>query len=434
MDNSVTILGQIILLLLGFFSTFVIFNFMSKFEREVYRKKSFYVIGYILYTFGVFIIKNLDNGVVNLIVTAVFTAFMGHFLYNRKRIFLLYYSIFIIFIAVTQIIASFLFNLICYKFNINFYSLDTALITISVIINIVVLGMSRLFITFYSKKKISRLTLVQFINFLILPIFSMFYITTLMMYVQVYLSPQDIILLIVNIVSILALNIFITNIFESISRNNELKNQLLLHEELSKLQYEYYGAIENKYNSSRKLIHDVKNHIHTIENLYKAQEHEKARAYSENMYRLFEELGQKQFTSNKTLNIILNDKYQKAIRNNITLKCFVETAELDFIKDIDLTTIFANLLDNAIEAAQESVGEKEICLKLAKFNDFLVINISNTTNEELITKGNLLRTTKKNHSGLGLQNVKLALSKYQGNMTINYHEGVFTVNIVIPSD
>ncbi|WP_242833439.1 sensor histidine kinase [Clostridium sp. BL8] len=293
--------------------------------------------------------------------------------------------------------------------------------------------MSRLFIAFYSKKKISRLTLVQFINFLILPIFSMFYITTLMMYVQVYLSPQDIILLIVNIVSILALNIFITNIFENISRNNELKNQLLLHEELSKMQYEYYGAIENKYNSSRKLIHDVKNHINTIENLYKAQEHEKAREYSENMYRLFEELGQKQFTSNKTLNIILNDKYQKAISSNITLKCFVETAELDFIKDIDLTTIFANLLDNAIEAAQESVGEKEICLKVARFNDFLVINVSNTTNEELITKGNLVRTTKKNHSGLGLQNVKLVLMRYQGNMTIKYDEGIFTVNLVIPA-
>lgn len=199
------------------------------------------------------------------------------------------------------------------------------------------------------------------------------------------------------------------------------------------MQYEYYGAIENKYNSSRKLIHDVKNHIHTIENLYKAQEHEKAREYSENMYRLFEELGQKQFTSNKTLNIILNDKYQKAICNNITLKCFVETAELDFIEDIDLTTIFANLLDNAIEAAQESVGEKEICLKVAKFNDFVVINISNTTNEELVIKGNQLRTTKKNHSGLGLENVKLVLMRYQGNMTIKYDEGMFTVNLVIPA-
>ncbi|EQB86786.1 hypothetical protein M918_12570 [Clostridium sp. BL8] len=85
MDNSVTILGQIILVLLGFFSTFVIFNFMSKFEREVYRKKSLYVVGYILYTFGVFIIKNLDNGVVNLIVTTAFTSLIGHFLYNKKR-------------------------------------------------------------------------------------------------------------------------------------------------------------------------------------------------------------------------------------------------------------------------------------------------------------------------------------------------------------
>lgn len=432
MDNSVSILGQIILVLLGFFSTFIIFNFMSKFEREVHQKKYLYVIAYILFTFIMFIIKNFVDGVMNLIITAALTAIIGHFLYNRKRIFIMYYSIFIIFLAVTQIVASFLFNFVCFKLSINFYSMDTALITLSIVMQITILGMSRLFIVFYSKKKISRLTPIQFVNFLMLPVFSIFYITTLMMYVQVYLSAQDIVLLIANIASILALNIFITNIFESISRNNELKNEVLLYEQLSKMQYEYYSAIENKYNSSRKLIHDVKNHMHSIENLYKAQENEKAREYAENMYRMFEELGQKQFTSNKVLNIILNDKYQKAINNDITLKCYIETLDLDFIKDMDLTTIFSNLLDNAIEGVQERLGSKEIWLKVAKFNDFLVINVSNNTDVPPISDGDELRTTKKQHSGLGLQNVKLTLLKYQGNMRIDYDKEIFTVNIVIP--
>ncbi|MCY6960137.1 hypothetical protein [Clostridium brassicae] len=46
LNNSVTILGQIITFLLGLFSTYIIFDFMSKFERNLYYKKHFYVIAY----------------------------------------------------------------------------------------------------------------------------------------------------------------------------------------------------------------------------------------------------------------------------------------------------------------------------------------------------------------------------------------------------
>ena len=47
----------------------------------------------------------------------------------------------------------------------------------------------------------------------------------------------------------------------------------------TRIEYDYYKRLENKYADSRKVIHDIKNHLQIIEELYKdAQEH-KAEIY-----------------------------------------------------------------------------------------------------------------------------------------------------------
>ena len=434
MVNSVTVLGQIIIFLLGIFSTYIIFDFMSKFGRTKYYKKYFYVIGFVLFNLVIIASGMFSSGPINLVITIAATAIVGHFLYNHEKICILYYSLYIIFLCVFQLIVSALFNFICFNFNIHFYSADIFAITSSIIMQFANLSASRLFIICYKKKKIERITPVQYLNFLVLPVFSIFYITTLMMYVQIYLSMEDIILLLINIASIIVLNIFVTNIFQSISKNNELKNELQLYEQQAKLQYDYYTSLEDKYKNSRKIIHDMKNHLQTIENLYQLQENEKAQRYTEDMYKMFDKLVHKYYTSNKVLNIIINDKIQRAESFDASINCKVGDVDLEFIKDIDLTTIFSNLLDNAIEGVINLEGNKSIILKIDKFNDFIVINITNSMDKSPIKGDEGFKSTKKNHKGLGLQNVKLAVEKYEGSMRIDYDEKNFKVNIVIPSN
>ncbi|WP_268060820.1 sensor histidine kinase [Clostridium brassicae] len=230
------------------------------------------------------------------------------------------------------------------------------------------------------------------------------------------------------------LNIFITNIFQSISKNNELKNELQLYEQQAKIQYEYYTSLESKYENSRKIVHDVKNHLQTIENLYEINEHEKAEQYTEDIYKIFDKLGQKYYTTNKVLNIIINDKMQRAENFNISLDCKIGDVNIEFIKDIDVTTIFSNLLDNAIECAKDTFENKVIFLRIDKFNDFIVINITNALEKPPIKDNGNFKSTKKNHNGIGLQNIKRALEKYEGNMRIEYDEKAFKVNIVIPNN
>lgn len=434
MNNSMTVLGQVITILLGLFSTYIIFDFMSRFGRELYYKKYIYIVSYILYTAVIFLSKMFCGELLNLAITIAATALIGHLLYNKKKMYILYYSMFIVSLVIFQLVISFLFQIICYYSNVNFYTADIYVITSSIVGQFANLSASRFFITCYKKKRIEKITLVQYLNFLVFPIFSIFYITTLMMYVQTYSSIEDIILLLVNIASIIVLNIFITNIFQSISKNNELKSELKLYEQQAKLQYDYYTSLESKYKSSRKILHDMKNHLQTIENLYKLQENEKAHVYTEDLYKMFDKLAHKYYSSNKVLNIIINDKIQRAESMGVNINCKIGDADMDFIKDIDLTTIFSNLLDNAIEGVKNLSEDKNINLKIEKFNDFIVINISNSIDKLPVKIKEGFASTKKNHKGLGLQNVSKALEKYEGNMRIDCDEKSFKVNIVIPNN
>ncbi|OPJ60951.1 sensor histidine kinase [Clostridium oryzae] len=431
-NDAFRIFEQIVIILIGFFSTYIIFYFMSRFERTLYRRKYVYVIAYLIYTGALFVAQIFGGFTLNIIVTIFGTILVGHFLYNNKKIYIFYYSLYIVAILCFNIAALPMLEAIYRLVNVDFYNVVTLNIASSVVVQFINLSATKLFIIFYGRKNIQKISRFQYFNFLVLPLFSIFYVITLLMYMQIYISIEDLILLTVNIASIIVLNVFITNVFESVSRNNELKSELLLYEQQTKMQYDYYNSLEKKYKNSRKLIHDVKNHLQTIEELYRQQDSEKAKQYAKDMDKMFDKFAQRSYTSNKVLNIILNDKIQKAEELHIFFDCKIGNADMNFIKDIDLTSIFANLIDNAIEGARKANKQKYVLLKMDKFNGSFVINIENSIDKTPATIGHKFQSSKKNHEAIGIGNVKRTLEKYEGDVRIHFSDKVFKVNIVIP--
>lgn len=57
--------------------------------------------------------------------------------------------------------------------------------------------------------------------------------------------------------------------------------------------------------------------------------------------------------SNEILSIVMSQKIISAETENIKVHTEIEDLLLDFIVDIDITAIFANLWDNAIEACKK---------------------------------------------------------------------------------
>ena len=99
--------------------------------------------------------------------------------------------------------------------------------------------------------------------------------------------------------------------------------------------------------------------------------------------------------------------------------------DLSLLKYIDTCTIFANALDNAVKACSEiQNGEKKIVLEVKRTNDILSIIIEN---QKIVSS----KLDKHNH-GFGVENIKMAVEKYNGIVSIDYTDTIFTLAISIP--
>mgnify|MGYP000887539359 CR=1 FL=1 len=212
---------------------------------------------------------------------------------------------------------------------------------------------TRLLTFFMGKKLKGRLSGKQLLSILILPGFSLFYITSLTEISGVYLQLYGMELLTANIAAVLLMNVYFFYLLSHLIRSRRLEEQLVLYQRENELRYHYYEELDRKYRESRKVIHDMKNHLQAVEDLYAGQKTEAGDRYVKDLYHMLNVLGEKRYTENQMLNIILNEKIREAEAKGITVTVRVGDIDLSDIKEIDLTTIFANLLDNAIEAAGE---------------------------------------------------------------------------------
>ena len=139
----------------------------------------------------------------------------------------------------------------------------------------------------------------------------------------------------------------------------------------------------------------------------------------------------RQYCDNLILNTIISDKVDYCRKNGIHFQVDIQNVYIDFMKQIDITTLFGNILDNALEAC-EKTNEKELSLKVYPFNKLVYIQLSNSFHEKIkwSAKGRPL-SAKGEHHGIGLGNVENVLKDYNGSIQFTVEEQTFSVEIMI---
>ena len=231
----------------------------------------------------------------------------------------------------------------------------------------------------------------------------------------------------------LAFDIYIVYLIYKISKANQYKNDLRLARQQSNMQLAVYRELSDKYHMSRAVAHDVREHIKALEGLIDNNYVESAMQYTKLLNKELDKLTPEFKVSNQILSIIINNKLAQAEKLNIDLILDIEDLSIDFISDLDITSIFANILDNAFEACSE-LEEKDRIMKLTihKINSFLVVNISNKYKKVRQDSDGKFLTTKEDHEGFGLSNVKRAVERYDGVFNVETDQGLFVVKITIP--
>lgn len=244
----------------------------------------------------------------------------------------------------------------------------------------------------------------QKLIFWTMPILSVIFLISLLLIGDYYVRWNGYALIIFNIVLLFGMNLVVFYSYQLVAKSCENKQR-------EELLYQHYLKLEESYQASRKIVHDLKNHMQVITELYEMGEIQKAKQYNQEVFHILNQSHHLWYTENRMLNIILNEKLCHKNLQNVKLELDIQEHCLDRINEMDITTIFANLLDNAIEAIG-SEGQEPRFLKISikEAKDFLIIHVANSM-------GNVQKREKK-HEGLGLGNVKEAVEKYEGTCTV----------------
>ena len=194
---------------------------------------------------------------------------------------------------------------------------------------------------------------------------------------------------------------------------------------------------ESQYHFSRELInsinvksHDLKKQIRYL----KASSGEHADFIAE-VESLADAYDATYHTENAALNAVLTEKSLLCLENKIPFSFTGDGDGLDFMRGIDLFTLFANLLDNAVEASLKlEEGERSVRLVMKRQFDFISIHCANRFSGELIERDGALRTLKADaeEHGFGYRSMEEIVDKYDGSITHRAEDGTFVVNILLP--
>ena len=360
------------------------------------------------------------NDLLTMVVLSIYYTIIGYFLYHNDKVGVLYQLGFMFFMYATQMISIMVAMKLWQVLRLEHLTYVYIMILLKAFQLIIVTFLFRLLI---QKRFVSVQPRFKIRGMILVPVISMILIFWFTVSADVFFLRYGYEWLIVYCVLILLINLYCFYFWYDVSKTQELKYKLELMRQQNELTHQFYADLELNYTKSRKVIHDIRNHLQMIEQSQKFTESH----YVEDVHQMLNELGMMYYTDNCMLNIILNDKLKGLEPGQVT--CRLLGVRLDFLSEMDTTTIFANLLDNALEAAR-GTDDFQLQIQGEQIQDFCVIKLSNTTNGKYVPG----HSEKAGHEGIGLENVRNAVQKYHGELQTGQKGQTFFVTLLFPDN
>lgn len=198
-------------------------------------------------------------------------------------------------------------------------------------------------------------------------------------------------------------------------------------------QYEQYQqSIKNAEIINQK-YHDLKHHIALLRN---EQDSLKKEEYLNELERTIKPHETEFKTGHHALDILLTQKANDILENDINFTCVADGEHLSFISVLDILSLFGNAMDNAIESVKTIQQLEKRIIKLAVFaqNQLLFIKLDNYyVNELNVIDGNFITTKKdKLNHGYGIKSIKTIVEKYGGSVRFSTENHWFSLMILLP--
>ena len=218
----------------------------------------------------------------------------------------------------------------------------------------------------------------------------------------------------------------------------QTREQLILQNEQNLLQMQVVAAqvhLEKLKESQEKTMiyrHDMRHHLNLINSYLLDNNKVAAQKYITEVEKGIHSVVVEKYCNNYTVNLILYSYITKAKNEQITVKTQIHLPEKNTISDMDLCVIFANAIENAINASKfiQNVNHRTLQILCNTTSDKLLIQITNSYEGEVIFANDMPVSSKENH-GLGTKSIVAVVQKYNGLYSFTTEDGVFKTRIIL---
>lgn len=417
------------------------FLMMNVFFEKKYKSKLPTVIAFVISSATLLTLQETgQSGTLKSLIQMLLILCVVFIIYDgKKRLKVFFFVAYSLFVALSKLLSYFAFSFVIdkaigtipYLTEESFFYriLSIELPNIFMLIIIILMGL-------FTKSKNKSVPLRYWLLLFIVPLTTLGTLTVYQYYIEL-LSPGEEInaYIIISTIGLVFINLLIFFLFSKLQNQLELeRNQILISTQM-RLEKESFQKMEESYNRTREIRHDMKNHILSLKGLAENADKAQLLDYLEKMTDALEEATYISVSHNSAVDAIINEKLLTAQKNSIATHFDVVPLNYEGVPSMDICTILSNALDNAIEACEkiENPSERYINLKISEDNG-IFISVSNPSSEAPKKRAGIIISSKKdteNH-GLGLKSIKRTVDKHNGDMLTKYQDGIFTLIAELP--
>ena len=96
------------------------------------------------------------------------------------------------------------------------------------------------------------------------------------------------------------------------------------------------------------------------------------------------------------------------------------------MRPVDITTLFGNLIDNAMAAAARCKDDPYVILSVRGFHEMVSVRIANGVDREISIKNGELQ-----QKGIGILNIERCVNTYEGSISYTYRHRQLACSILL---
>lgn len=230
----------------------------------------------------------------------------------------------------------------------------------------------------------------------------------------------------------LALYLIVFILFYIFSKTTIEKTKLTERNNILEIQKSYTESLQSYIKYTSKARHDFKHSVHVMSRLADEGNLPALKDYIAQYENSLTVTAPVRICKSDALNALFNHYRQQAIENNVDINWRIDLPENSRILDVDLCSIFGNILENAIDGCcTVEEGKRYFNLTSEIKGDCLYIVSTNNYGKPLRMDGEEFSSTKHQGKGIGLYSMKSITDVYDGIFEAGNNDSEFFVNIVM---